>query len=423
MDILQILSDQKEELLMLPLESLVKRKEEDEIQFNSKLVQVVIGVRRSGKSTLCQQALLRAGLKFAYVNFDDERLAELKTEQLDELLQALYRLNGVFSHLFLDEIQNIKGWQLFVNRLLRQGLHLILTGSNANLLSGELATYLTGRYHQIELFPFSLKEICVAQNVDTTGFSTKAKALRLRAFDEYLQKGGFPELMNTAASSDYIHSLLNAIVNKDIVLRYKIRYKETLWRLANIVLDRFCQEFSAFDLARTLNVGSSHTIENYLQYLANAYLIRPVHKFSFKSDERKMNTKYYAIDMAFVSQHDDTLQTQSMGWRLENIIYIELERRINPEHQHIYYLRKERDFEVDFIITDHTNIKELIQVTYDFSNPSVKQYNREVGGLIKGAKMTHCQNLTLISMTGPTDDIVKDDLTIHCVHATDWLLQ
>ena len=148
MNLLQILIDQREEIINTDTRLLCSRKEESKIELKSKLAQVVIGVRRSGKSTLCQKVLLESGVDFAYVNFDDERLADLHADGLDEMLQCLYRINGDFTHLFLDEIQNIDKWPLFVNRLLRQGIKIILTGSNANLLSGELATHLTGRYHQ-----------------------------------------------------------------------------------------------------------------------------------------------------------------------------------------------------------------------------------------------------------------------------------
>lgn len=422
MNLLKILSDQKEELDAFDLNVLVIRKEEEEINLDSKLAQVVIGMRRSGKSTLCLQRLLRSGVNFAYVNFDDERLSGLKSEQLDDVLQALFRLNGAFTHLLLDEVQNIRSWPLFVNRLLRQGMRLILTGSNANLLSGELSTHLTGRYHQIELFPFSFAEFCKAKEVDTGSLSTKADALRMRSLDRYMQSGGFPEIMVSGVPAEYTLSLLNAIVNKDICKRYKVRNKETLWKLANIVLDRFCQEISALELAKELSIGSSHTVDNYLNYLANAYLIHPVRKFSFKSDERKTKTKYYAADMAFISHHDDVLQPQNLGWRLENVIFNELRRRINSEVQSIYYMKKERETEVDFVITDRTRVQELIQVTYNFTNPSAKLYNREIGGLLKAAAHTHCTRLTLIVMEGNTEEINRDGYTVCIVKASDWLV-
>ena len=143
----RILRDQREELFSTDFSQFVPRQEEGEIDLDSRLAQIVIGVRRCGKSTLCQKVLLQSNVHFAYVNFDDETLASLQASQLNEVLEMLYRIYGSFTHLFMDEIQNVPSWHLFVNRLLRQGLHLVLTGSNANLLSGELSTHLTGRYN------------------------------------------------------------------------------------------------------------------------------------------------------------------------------------------------------------------------------------------------------------------------------------
>lgn len=422
MDLLQILIDQREEIKNTDTLLLCSRKEESKIELKSKLAQVVIGVRRSGKSTLCQKVLLESGVDFAYVNFDDERLADLHADGLDEMLQCLYRINGDFTHLFLDEIQNIDKWPLFVNRLLRQGIKIILTGSNANLLSGELATHLTGRYHQIELFPFSFMEYCMYTKTDLTGQSTKSQALRQRALDRYLLQGGFPELLETTSHNDYASSLLNAIVNKDICRRYNVRYKDVLWKMTNLVLDHFSQEISSTKIAQQLGVKSVHTTENYLTYLANAYLLMPIHRFSYKSMERRISRKFYAVDMLFITHHETPLQTENLGWRLENIVAIELYRRMNRESDNLYYIRKSSTFEVDFVVTSYSHVKELIQVTYSFNNPTTKQYNREVGGLLKGADLTHCDKLTLIVMEGETKTITVGDKTIQQVLATDWLL-
>lgn len=421
MNLERILSEQRAELEAIEISSLCPRHEEKEIHLESKLAQIVIGVRRSGKSTLCQKVLLQSGVKFAYVNFDDERLAGIGKEQLDKVLETLYRLFGDFSHLFMDEVQNIEGWPLFVNRLLRQGIKLVLTGSNANLLSGELSTHLTGRYHQIELFPFSFNEYCQAVGVDINHKTTKAEGLRLHALDKYLFDGGFPELLEVDAPMDYVRSLISAIVTKDISRRYNIRYKQTLSDIANGMLDKFCQEISIADLTRDFQIKSEHTTKNYINYLETAYLVCTVPKYSFKSRERQLFRKYYAVDTAFISRHAN-LQTENMGWRLENVVAVELLRRMNREFEQLYYLHKNKDFEVDFVVVSQSKVKELIQVTYDFSTPTLKLRNREVGGLIKGAKMTGCNQLTLIMMKGEKGMESIDGYTIKKTLATDWLL-
>lgn len=419
-----ILSDQREELTNRHWKNIVTREEEKEINLNSPLAQVVIGVRRSGKSTLCSKVMQESGLPFGYINFDDDRLGKLTVDAFDTLLRALYQLNGDFNHLFLDEVQNIEGWELFVNRMLRQGMHMLITGSNANLLSGELATHLTGRYHQIELMPFSFQEYCSCKDVNTLSYTTKAIALRDKALNDYLFAGGFPELLwlSETEQGDYVRSLLRTIVEKDIAKRYKLRYAQTLMDVANQVLDEFSQEHSFATVQKKHNLKSPNTAKKYLQYLQNAYLVLALPRFSLKSSERRSVHKYYAIDPAMIAKRDEALMTESLGLRLENMVAVELKRRAAIDEQ-IYYFRKVREYEVDFVRVKGTQVQELIQVTYDFTQPRTKLYNREVGNLVKASNVLHCDNLTLVVMYGEPGDIVEGGKTIHCVLAAQWLLQ
>lgn len=423
MDLLRILSDQRDELRTTDVAALVTRAEELEIKLDSQLAQVVIGVRRSGKSTLCQKRLLESGVNFAYVNFDDDRLVGIKTEQFDDVLQTLYRIYGDFSHLFLDEVQNVSGWPLFVNRLLRQKMHLIITGSNANLLSGELSTHLTGRYHEIKLFPFSFSEYCKVGNVELGGFSTKLQALRMKALDNYLMQGGFPELTEEDNRREYVQSLLNAIVNNDICRRYNIHNSNVIWQLANILLDRFGQEIFSNEFANMFGVKSPHTIQKYISYLKSAFLMLSVPKYSFKSVERRSTEKLYTIDNAFISDRDNVLMSDNLGWRLENVVAMELMRRCQTETEAIYYLRKPKSYEVDFVVVERMKIKQLIQVTYDFKSPSAKLYSREIGGLLKGSADTGCDNLLLIMMTGDSTTIEAGGKRVRTVTAAEWLTE
>lgn len=419
-----ILSDQREELTNRHWKNIVTREEEKEINLNSPLAQVVIGVRRSGKSTLCSKVMLESGLPFGYINFDDDRLGKLTVDTFDTLLRALYQLNGEFNHLFLDEVQNIEGWELFVNRMLRQGMRMVITGSNANLLSGELATHLTGRYHQIELMPFSFQEYCQSKEVNNSSYTTKAIALRDKALNDYLFAGGFPELLSLseAEQGDYVRSLVRTIVEKDIAKRYKLRYAQTLMDVANQVLDEFSQEHSFAMEQKKHNLKSPNTAKKYLQYLQNAYLVLALPRFSLKSSERRSVHKYYAIDPAMIAKRDEALLTDSLGLRLENVVAVELRRRAAIDEQ-IYYFRKVREYEVDFVRVKGTQVQELIQVTYDFTQPRTKLYNREVGNLVKASNILYCDNLTLVMMYGDQREIVADGKTIRCVPAAEWLLQ
>lgn len=418
----RILRDQKEELLATDYSALITRQEETEIDLDSRLAQIVIGVRRCGKSTLCQKVLTQSKKNFAYINFDDESLSSLNVDSLQQVVETLYRIYGSFTHLFMDEIQNVPKWHLFVNRLLRQGVHLILTGSNANLLSGELATHLTGRYNEIRLYPFSFAEYCKAKGIDTNGMTTKAAGLLMNALDTYLLRGGFPEAITMQRQDKYIASLLTAIISKDICQRYKVRYKKTLQQLANGILDRFCQEISYNGVQADYHLKTIHTAKNYVAYLENAYLLRLVPRYSFKSIERQTMRKAYAIDNAFITNHEDAMLTESLGWRLENVVAIELLRRMEYDTQQLYYLRQHKSYEVDFAVVDRNRVTQLIQVTYDFTNPKTKLYNREIGGLVKGAVATGCTNLTLVMMNGETGETEINGVTIQRRLASEWLL-
>ena len=420
-DLLTILSDQKAELARTPLNEQVSRPEENRINLSSNVAQVVIGVRRSGKSTICQRVILQSGRPFGYVNFDDERLSDLTAKDLDDILQTLYRINGDFDILFMDEAQDVKGWHLFVNRMLRSGMKVVLTGSNANLLSSDLTTYLTGRYNEVSLYPFSYAEFCNARNVDLTSHTTKCQALRKRALDEYMFSGGLPEVVLNGEGRGYVMSLLNAIITKDIKNRHKIRYIETLQEVADSLLDKYCQEISFNDIAEEFSLNSVHTAKKYVSYLEEAFLIRIIHKYSFRHGERTSGRKIYSVDLAFATQRKDTLSTENLGWRLENIVLLELFRRIDRQYQDIFYMKKTGQFEVDFVVCERSSAIELIQVAHHIDGPDTKLYRRETGGLIKGAELSGCHNLKLIVLEGCRQTISISGETIEVVPAAEWL--
>lgn len=414
----QIVADQKEELKLIDPKELCFRKEESQFDISSPLAQIVIGVRRSGKSTICHKVLKERGIPYAYVNFDDERLYKLQAEDLNSLLEAIYMVYGDFQYLFLDEIQNIEEWFLFVNRLLRQKMHLVITGSNAKLLSSELSTHLTGRYNQIELYPFSFAEFCRYRKVDIKDITTKGVAFKKAAFEEYFKKGGFPELYEVKNTRGYIQGLLDSIIRKDIQQRFKIKYIESLRMLANHLIDNFGQEIIYSELAERFGFGSSHTVENYVSYLKQAYLLLGIHKFSFKSRERIRNEKGYMVDTAFITERDDAMNGQNLGWKLENIIYVELLRRNKPLFYDIFYYREQ--YEIDFIVCEGNKVRELIQVSVDIS--STKTYNRETMALCKASASLKCESLTLITLN--EDRIVEiEGHTIKIIPIIDWLLQ
>ena len=417
-DIEKVLLEQQDELGALEGEVLIHRPEEDLINLKSKLAQVVIGVRRSGKSTLCFNALRKAGVHYAYANFDDERLEELETQDLDNVLQTLYKIYGKFDYLFLDEIQNIDGWPLFVNRLLRQRIHIIITGSNAKLLSTELATHLTGRHHKIELFPFSFKDLCSIKEVDYTRLTTKNKGLLSKAYDEYFRQGGFPELISGEENpKEYISTLIDNIISQDIKKRYKIRNIDALKRLAHHILNETPTLIVKDTLQNIIGIKSERTLGNYLMYLNQTYLISTISKYSSRSRERARNEKSYAIDVAFMDKRENAFSGENLGWRLETIVYLELLRRKAGTENDIYYYQG-RSAEADFVVCDGNKTLAVYQVSYDISNERTKK--REIKGCIAGAKATKCDNLFLI--TDHESEIIEEDgYTIQVVPIWEWL--
>lgn len=419
--IIQVLAEQKEYMDGYQQDGWVTRREEQLFELDSTLAQVVIGVRRSGKSTLCHKVLLEHNVKYGYANFDDDRLANLQVEDLNTVLSCIYQIYGTdIKYIFLDEIQDVDGWHLFVNRLLRTNLHVIVTGSNAKLLSGELATHLTGRYNEIRLFPFSFREYCDFHHIETNGLTTKIEAGIKRAFMEYVTDGGFPELQNIRNKRGYVQSLLEAIVSKDIQQRFRIRNVDTLRKIANHLINNVCQEINYGNIAETTGV-TDQTVKKYVDFLRQAFLVQILNKHSFKSKERIRNAKAYIVDPGLQNNRDNSFAAENIGWRLENVIYIELLRRCTNDFLDIYYYKESpRSKEVDFVVCNQDKAVELIQVAYDIDNQ--KTFYRETSSLIKASAKLHCDNLTLIAFTQTRDEEIEGKC-IKILSATDWLLK
>ena len=393
--ILQVLAEQQEEIKSYKPQQWVTRREESLFEFDTKMAQVVIGVRRSGKSTLCHKVLLEHGVRSGYVNLDDDRLADMKTEDLNTVLSCVYQLYGTdVPYLLLDEIQDVDGWYLFVNRLLRTNLRIFITGSNAKLLSGELATHLTGRYNEIRLYPFSFSEFCAFHNIDTTSITTKADAERKRAFMDYIHDGGFPEIQNLRNKRGYVES-------------------------PHYLINNACQEVKYDELSGLLGVADK-TVKKYVDYLRQAFMIQLLSRHSFKVKERIRNQKAYIVDTGLQSNRENALAPENLGWRLENVVYIELLRRCTGEFLDVYFFKSNpRAKEVDFVVCDKGKALELIQVAYEIDSP--KTYERETSSLVKASEALHCDHLTLIALT-PTHDVTKDGKAIHIVSALEWLM-
>ena len=319
----------------------------------------------------------------------------------------------------VDEPQNIPEWSLFVNRLLRGGMHVLVTGSNSNLLAGELGTHMTGRYTEIKLLPFSFREYCALKKVDSTSITLKARALRSAAFDDYLRDGAFPEVAQGESPRSYVRTLIENIRTKDIERRYKIRYRSALKKLMDYVLNVVPMTPDFDELARLCGFSSRHTSENYVEYMERSFLVNRVSKYSSKPRIRMVGEKLYAVDVSFMSERDNALQGENLGWRMETIVALELLRRMRPLFKDVYYYA-DSGHECDFVVCDRRKVESLIQVTYDMSNPKTRK--REIGGAVAAARVTGLKEATIITYSELDDIVDPSGVTVHLVPVADWLV-
>ncbi len=390
--------DQREEIELLSSRTkIIERScfEKYKAYTESAQVKVIMGIRRCGKSILSYQLL--KDKPFAYINFDDENLANLTAEDLNDVLEVFYEVYGDFKYILLDEIQNIAGWELFVNRLQRQGFNAIVTGSNAHLLSRELSTHLTGRNITLKLFPFSFREFIkyhgvVVKNADL--LSTKERGLLKKKLEEYISVGGFPEVVKDPANKKaYLQSLYSDILNKDIIIRYKIKFSKTLREIANSLMSNTASHVSFNKIKNMFNLKSVHTALNYLSFLEESFLFFLVPRFSYKAKERVIATrKIYAIDTGMIGALSVSF-SRNIGKIYENMVFLELAGRMTLSE--IYYWQDIYQNEVDFVVKGGRNINELIQVCYDTGNYDTKK--REVSALLKSGKELKCRKLTIIT--------------------------
>jgi len=304
----------------------------------SVLIKVTTGVRRCGKSFFTY--LILKEKPFGYANFDDERIL---TDKPQKILSALLEIYGKSTKiLFFDEIQNLEKWELFVNRLHREGYNLFLTGSNAKLLSRELATHLTGRHYSIELFPFSFREYLKATDFRENLEIERGKALVKHELGNYMKTGGFPEIVVEKENPKiYLRELFRDIIEKDIILRYNVRYRRTFKEIASAVVSNTSSLISFNKIKNNFGLRSEHTAKNYIEYLREAYIVILLDKFSTKPKEiERSQKKIYAIDMGFANFAGFKLG-ENKGKLMENLVAVELLRRKSYWHNEweLYYWR------------------------------------------------------------------------------------
>lgn len=410
----EVLAQQQDELKHMPMSKWTSREEEKQLELDSPLAQIVIGVRRSGKSTLCHLFLSKHNIHYAYINFDDERLKEFDAADFDTMLVALQIIYGEYDYLFMDEPQNIDSWHLFVNRMLRMQKHIFLTGSNAKLLSGELATHLTGRYNQVVLYPLSFKEYLALKDIPQEALLIRDKAAMQVAFEEYLHRGALPETLHLVRWQNYLRTLHQSIIERDIIQRFHVRFPMLMRDLAAHLVSNFCRECNYAQLAKQFG-ASDQTIRTYIGYMTQAYLFIPLQKFSYKSRVRLRSSKIYLVDVGFASAMNN-LTGDDTGWKLENIVYLELLRRSYQEGYQIYFFRE--NYEIDFVLCRGRKVIDLIQVCAELQEG--KTESRELQALVNGATQFSCEQLTLITLSN-SRTAIHSGHTIHIVNAKEWL--
>ena len=393
MDFTNIILDQRQNLEIVERKSKIIEREKLEeskkyIKFPNVLV--ITGIRRCGKSIFSY--LLVKNHKLGYINFDDERLTGLKTEDLNLILESFYRLYGDLDFLIFDEIQNVPNWELFITRL-RQTKKIILTGSNSNLLSGELATHLTGRHIDVKLFPFSFKEFLKFKEFKIQNdYSTKEKAEIKNLLDEYLKFGGFPEVYTIG--KEILLSIYEDILTKDIVLRYKINKIEDLKKLTRYLITNSSKEISYKKLGKIFNINKVQTISNWISYLENTFLIFKLEKFDFKLKQQySSQKKIYCIDTGIINTLG-FLFSKNIGQIIENAVFLHLQRKKTSDIE-IYYWKDYFQNEVDFILKQSTKIIKLFQVSYVSRKEELNE--REINSLLKASEELKCNDLNIIT--------------------------
>ena len=326
---------------------------------------IISGIRRSGKSTLLHQILKKLP-NYYYLNFEDTRLINFESGDFEKLDEVFHTEYGPSEYYLLDEIQNVKGWEIFVRSRLDRHKHLFITGSNASMLSKELGTRLTGRHINVELFPFSFGEALLFRKEIASPDS----------FEWYFKQGGFPDFIKYGRP-EILRELFTDILQRDIISRHKIRETKALHELALYLLSNVGKEFSYNSLKKMFQFGSVNTPISFVSYLEDSYLLFTLPKFDYSLKKQMINEKkVYSIDNG-LSNANSVSFSSNKGRMLENFVFIKLRR----SHKNIYYFRE--NGECDFLIKEDSRIIIAIQVAYELNEDNKK---REIEGLLEAMR-------------------------------------
>ena len=377
----------------------------------TKQITIISGIRRSGKSTLLAQF---AGLfkNYYFINFDDERLSDFTIKDFQPLmllLQKKYKSQVIF----LDEIQNIFGWERFVRRLYDEGYKIFITGSNAKLLSSELSTHLTGRYLKMEIYPFSFKEYLQFNKIDYQKRTSVVKARIFKYFDLYLKSGGFPEFLKFN-DDEVLKRVYEDILYKDLLVRFKIKEVKAFKQLAAYLFTNFTKEANYNSLKNILGFKSLTSVKNYVEFMQESFLIFELYKYDFSLKKQFVSDKkMYVIDNGLRNAVSFSF-SEDFGRLLENLVFIELKRR----GKEIYYFKGKK--ESDFLIKEKSKIIQVLQVSRDLQAGVNEE--RELAGLVEALKEFNLKEGTIL--TQYQEEVLKiDDFTIKVIPVWKWLIE
>lgn len=410
-----ILNQRKERDELMSRPYLIRRSNQDtDLLLNSSLIKLITGPRRVGKST--QALLMLRNKNFAYLNFDNYSLLEAWDANL--VMRMLDDVYPDYEYILLDEVQNLDGWDLWVSELYRLGKNLVITGSNARMLSSEMATVLTGKYLQVEMLPFSLEEFFDWNKLDLYKLKPEDITNSFVLTDDYLRNGGYPKVVaSRQLIRSYLDTLFDSIIWKDVAKRHNVRNVTDLNNLAMYLVSNFCNPVSANDLTTELGFSSVNTTKKYMDYLHEPYLFYYLSRYNNKLKlMKKAPRKVYVVDNGFVASKAFSL-SDNLGRLLENQVFIELVRRGYDVEKTMFYYRSRNNKEVDFVLRKGTKIERLVLVCYDMSNPKTEK--REVDSIVECAGELKCDNLVIVT-NNDKRTIEKDSYKIDVVPISEF---
>ena len=415
-DLLKQIILEQQEILHAQNKRYVQRNIADEWLQTSEIL-IISGIRRCGKSVLMQQIRDRLVEKDFFFNFDDERLANFKLDDFQKLQECFVELFGEQHTYYFDEIQNIEGWERFVRRLYNAGNKIVITGSNARMLSRELGTHLTGRYIQVEIYPFSFQEYLAMNEIPVnakTLYTTTGRATMVKSFVKYMECGGFPKFLQDGSVS-YLTSLYESIIYRDILTRNGLTNEKEMLELMFYLASNATKRVTYSSLGKVVGIQHPDTIKNYLEYIQQTYLISQLFRYDPSVKKQMMSPKkIYFVDNAIIKRIGFNA-TENNGVFLENLVFIELKRR----GWDVYYYADKK--ECDFIVRKGLHISDAYQVTLKMDSPQTRE--REIAGVREAMQAYSLSKGYILTFEGKETINFDDGTIVEVVPVWEWILQ